>query len=103
MNHFGLTKKDIAALQSIFQRLPEIQEVIIFGSRAKGNSKNGSDIDLAVKGKNMNDSVISHIHTLLEEETPLPSSMRPSAGASVPVPNCAKTPRTDRCSFGAAI
>ena len=29
---------------------PEIEQVLVFGSRAKGNFRPGSDIDLAIKG-----------------------------------------------------
>lgn len=36
---------------NLFRSLPEGSEVILFGSRAKGNFREGSDIDLAIKGK----------------------------------------------------
>ena len=48
---FGLTKKTINKINSIFEKIPEIDEVIIYGSRAKGNFKEGSDIDITLKGK----------------------------------------------------
>lgn len=47
---FGLKQKDIDAICSCFAQYPQIEEVILYGSRAKGNYKNGSDIDLAIKG-----------------------------------------------------
>ena len=47
---FGLKPKDIAAIQACFAQYPEIEQVIIYGSRAKGNYKNGSDIDLTIIG-----------------------------------------------------
>jgi len=34
----------------VFARHPEIEEVVLFGSRAKGNHRPESDIDLAVRG-----------------------------------------------------
>ncbi|MFO7877696.1 MAG: nucleotidyltransferase domain-containing protein [Desulfovermiculus sp.] len=37
-------------LQSVFAKHHEVEEVIIYGSRAMGTHKPGSDIDLAVKG-----------------------------------------------------
>lgn len=40
--------KILALLRSVF---PE--EIILFGSRAKGNYREGSDIDIALKGKNL--------------------------------------------------
>lgn len=38
-------------LRSLFARHPGIAEVIVFGSRAKGKFREGSDIDMALKGK----------------------------------------------------
>lgn len=46
----GLPAHVVARMQTIFAAHPSIEQVILFGSRAKGNYKNGSDIDLAVFG-----------------------------------------------------
>jgi predicted nucleotidyltransferase len=43
----------------------------MFGSRAKGNYKNGSDVDIALKGK-LSFETITHINYLLNEETTMP-------------------------------
>lgn len=45
---FGLDPKHIAAIQRVFRCFPEIDQVIIYGSRAKGNETKGSDIDLSI-------------------------------------------------------
>jgi len=37
---FGLSKKELLILKNIFINFPEIDEVLIFGSRALGNFKN---------------------------------------------------------------
>lgn len=50
---FGLKKSVIDQTQKIFSQHPEIQKVLIYGSRAKGNFKNGSDIDLTMFGDNL--------------------------------------------------
>lgn len=47
---FGLELKYINLLKSIFEKYPFIERVILFGSRAKGNYTERSDIDLAVFG-----------------------------------------------------
>lgn len=44
----GLTPRDITTLFKILGKYPDIQEVILFGSRAKGTFRAGSDIDLAI-------------------------------------------------------
>ena len=49
------------------QNFPEIEEVIIFGSRAKGNFQPGSDIDLAIKGHNLEYSYAEKVRNVLEE------------------------------------
>jgi predicted nucleotidyltransferase len=48
--NYGLTQQDVAQINQVFELFPSIDEVIIFGSRAMGNFKMGSDIDFAVKG-----------------------------------------------------
>ena len=48
---FGLSYDVIKSLHQIFSASPEVEEVIIFGSRAKGNYSEGSDVDLVIKGK----------------------------------------------------
>ncbi|MBF0212681.1 MAG: nucleotidyltransferase domain-containing protein [Magnetococcales bacterium] len=40
----------MALLHAVFRYVPEIQEVIVFGSRAKGNFRPHSDVDLALLG-----------------------------------------------------
>jgi len=47
---FGITQNTINELKAIFNRYDAIEEVIIYGSRAKGNFREGSDIDLTIKG-----------------------------------------------------
>lgn len=48
MQH-GLSDRTINTLNTIFKKYPDIKQVILYGSRAKGNYKNGSDIDLTLK------------------------------------------------------
>lgn len=47
---FGLSENIIQELTNLFKNHHLIEEVIIFGSRAKGNYTPGSDIDLAIRG-----------------------------------------------------
>ena len=50
---FGLSDKVVKELQDVFRRHANIEKVLIFGSRSKGNYRAGSDIDLALIGKNI--------------------------------------------------
>jgi predicted nucleotidyltransferase len=47
---FGLKQHHIDAINRCFARWPGIEQVILYGSRAKGTYKNGSDIDLTIVG-----------------------------------------------------
>jgi predicted nucleotidyltransferase len=47
---FGLSAATLDKLSSVFARHNAIDAVLIYGSRAKGNYRAGSDIDLTLKG-----------------------------------------------------
>ncbi|MDR0497919.1 MAG: nucleotidyltransferase domain-containing protein [Treponema sp.] len=46
---FGLPNRTLDTIDFIFRKYPGIREVVLYGSRAKGNYRNGSDIDMALK------------------------------------------------------
>lgn len=71
-NKFGLKQTDLDAVISILEKYSDIESAVIFGSRAKGNYKNGSDVDIAVKGKSLNFDLINQISYLLNEESLMP-------------------------------
>lgn len=50
MNEFGLSQKTIEILKTFFSKFSDIKMVKIYGSRAIGNYRNGSDIDFALFG-----------------------------------------------------
>mgnify|MGYP001239243225 CR=1 FL=1 len=56
------------------KRIPllRVEEVILFGSRAKGNYKKGSDIDLAIKGDGTSARLALTIQSYINEELPVP-------------------------------
>ena len=45
-----LSKRTMKALAQVFTRYPELTQVLLYGSRATGNSTPRSDIDLATRG-----------------------------------------------------
>ena len=47
---FGLSENVITSICGVLSKHPEIEEAVIYGSRAKGNYRPGSDIDMAFKG-----------------------------------------------------
>jgi predicted nucleotidyltransferase len=50
---YGLEENTISKIKNIFSKYPQIEKVILYGSRAKGNFHNGSDIDITLQGKNL--------------------------------------------------
>lgn len=64
---FGLSDTVINELSNVFRRHANIEKVLIFGSRSKGNYRTGSDIDLAVVGKNLDYSKLLDIMCEIED------------------------------------
>ena len=51
--NFGLSEKTIVRMQEVFAKCPQVQRVVLYGSRAKGNYQPGSDIDLTLFGRDL--------------------------------------------------
>ncbi len=47
---YGLQDATIEKIRSVFAKFPQVEKAVLYGSRAKGNFKNGSDIDLTLCG-----------------------------------------------------
>ncbi len=69
---FGLRESDIDYIIKTIEKFPEIDKAVIFGSRAKGNYKPGSDVDIAIYGENVTFDTVVGLHAILEEKGPLP-------------------------------
>lgn len=50
---FGLKDNEINALRETLASVPEVEEAIIYGSRARGMNKVSSDIDITLKGSDL--------------------------------------------------
>jgi len=64
---FGLKENDISMIIEVLKLFPEIEKVVIYGSRAKGNHRNGSDIDLTLIGKNLNLDNLNRLSSKLDD------------------------------------
>lgn len=64
---FGLSYNTIAQIINVLSDFPEVEEAIIYGSRAKGNYKNGSDIDLTLKGDKLNYELLLKIMNKIDD------------------------------------
>ncbi len=64
---FGLPDGTCATVRQILASYPQIEKAVLYGSRAKGNYKAGSDIDLTLFGTALNHTLLMSISTALEE------------------------------------
>jgi uncharacterized protein len=64
MMRYGLSEQTIEKIGCVFARHPAIDKAVLYGSRAKGNFKPGSDIDLTLFG----DSLTSRELGIIDEE-----------------------------------
>ncbi len=64
---YGLNKETVDKINGVFSRFSEVEEAILYGSRAKGNYKPGSDIDLTLKGKKINLKIVNKISLALDD------------------------------------
>ena len=66
MNH-GLSADTVARITSVLARFPDVEKAVIYGSRAKGNHRKGSDIDLTLFGDGLTEKVMSRIYWALDD------------------------------------
>ncbi|MBN1960396.1 MAG: nucleotidyltransferase domain-containing protein [Deltaproteobacteria bacterium] len=64
---FGLSQHIIDKILEVFTKHHKIERVVIFGSRALGNFKSYSDIDLAVYGEQLEANEFSRLSFELHE------------------------------------
>lgn len=62
---FGLKDTTIQKIQFVLARYPQVERAILYGSRAKGNYKNGSDIDLTLSGAE--DLTLNVLYRIMDE------------------------------------
>jgi predicted nucleotidyltransferase len=63
----GLSERTVAEIQEVLARFPQVDKAVLFGSRAKGTQKNGSDIDLALSGKDLDWRILGRIEDALDD------------------------------------
>ncbi len=64
---FGLSQKDYDNIIRVFSKYPDIDQVLIYGSRAMGNFKPASDIDLTLVGDALSFSDLLKIENELDD------------------------------------
>lgn len=64
---YGLKETTVEKISGVFSAHPQIEQVILYGSRAKGNYRNGSDIDLTIRGEAISLSQLLKIENELDD------------------------------------
>jgi len=64
---FGLAPAVVDRIHSVLAAFPAIEQVILYGSRAKGTHRPGSDIDLALVGQRMTEQQLSQLDSRLDD------------------------------------
>lgn len=67
MNHLGLANEVIESIRMVCSKYEQVESAIIFGSRAMGSHNPASDIDLTLKGKNIDLSLQTRIEFELDD------------------------------------
>lgn len=71
MPDFGLPDNTLATIRHILADCPAVEKAILYGSRAKGNYRPGSDIDLTLIGEQLDLRILGELAARLEE-SPIP-------------------------------
>lgn len=64
---YGLPKEAVKKIRSVFSGYSRIEEAILYGSRAKETAGKGSDIDLVLKGKDLDLHLLNQICLELDD------------------------------------
>jgi predicted nucleotidyltransferase len=66
-NKFGLSNQSLNSILSILLKHPQIKDVKIYGSRAIGNFREGSDIDIVLVGEELTTTDLLKIENELDD------------------------------------
>ena len=66
MNH-GIPDEAVDRIRRVFSRFPEVEKVVLYGSRAKGNYRPGSDIDLTLHGRDLDRGILARLDESLDD------------------------------------
>jgi predicted nucleotidyltransferase len=64
---YGLSEETLQLILRVFADYPEVERVVLFGSRAKGTYRTGSDIDLAIAGNGLTYQSLLDLHNALDD------------------------------------
>jgi len=63
----GLSILNYKQIHAVLSSFPDIKKVILYGSRARGDHKKTSDIDLTMIGENLNSSTLAQVESAIDD------------------------------------
>lgn len=67
MEQFGIDESIIEDIVNVIRKYKEVTKAVIFGSRARGDYKKASDIDIALFGDNLTNTINTKIFFEIDE------------------------------------
>jgi predicted nucleotidyltransferase len=64
---FGLSPRALGLLRELIATYPEVHRAIVYGSRAMGSYRNGSDIDITLDAPRMENARFLHLCTAADD------------------------------------
>ncbi len=64
---FGLKPSVVIQMNAVFAAFPQVEQAILYGPRAKGNFRDGSDIDLCLIGDTLTMAILLKIENALDD------------------------------------
>lgn len=87
---FGLSEQTLQKIYSVLIQYPQVEKVVLYGSHARDDFKNGSDIDLTLYGgEELTHTVVSQISVDLDDQL-LPYTIDLSIFKNIRNPNMIK-------------
>ena len=65
--NYGLSASTVKRIVSVLAHYSEIEKAVLYGSRAKGNYRTGSDIDLTLFGDRLNHTLLARLDNELDD------------------------------------
>ena len=66
---YGLSAQTLKKVRDVLVQYPQVEEAVLYGSRARGDYKNGSDIDLTLRGGDaLTHTILSRIANDLDDQ-----------------------------------
>lgn len=67
INHTGLGATTLTRIAKVLASFPQVEQAVLYGSRAMGRHKPGSDIDLTLVGPELTASLVGDIEQALDD------------------------------------